>query len=235
MASWPAPASRCGKGNRPNGVGLGRPSWAQATGLDWARRVGLTRLQTTGLLGGGIFPAQHMAGRDRGRSIGQASPRCGVGVVPGSWGLGRCGLGAANLPGPLIPGQLVVRLDSTPPPPPPAPPPPPHIHTSTRSHAHTPTRPPPPPSSVHHIASHRSHCRPASPTPSPTLHTQYAQRPSKIQTKAEPVIRPRPRQVGVDAGRLPAAPLCPGRLPRYATATADKTHPIPSATPRPGI
>lgn len=176
MASWPAPGSRRGKGNRPNGVGLGRPSWAQSTGLDWARRVGLTRLQTTGLLGGGMFPAQHMAGRDRGRSIGQASPRCGVGVVPGAWGLGRCGLGAANLLGPLIPGQLVVptRLHHH------------HqlllLHTSTRPHVQTSN------TTAILCPSHRIASQPLQ-AGQPTLVTNapYTVRPtSKIQTKAEP-------------------------------------------------
>lgn len=115
MASWSAPGSRCGKGNRPNGVELGRPSQNQATGLAWAGRVGLTRLGTTGLLDGGIFPAQHMAEDDRGASTEQVRPGCAVGVVPW-WVRGplasivwsRCGLGAANLLGPLIPGQLVA-------------------------------------------------------------------------------------------------------------------------------
>lgn len=114
-----APGSRCGKGNRPNGVGLGRPSQNHSTGLVWARRVGLTRLGTTGLLDGGIFPAQHMAEDDRGALAEQVRPGCAVGVVPGV-GMGAaslycvlrvwsvCGLGAANLLGPLIPGQLVV-------------------------------------------------------------------------------------------------------------------------------
>lgn len=86
-----------------------------ATGLAWAGRVGLTRLGTTGLLDGGIFPAQHMAEDDRGASTEQVRPGCAVGVVPG-WVRGplasivwsRCGLGAANLLGPLIPGQLVA-------------------------------------------------------------------------------------------------------------------------------
>lgn len=78
-----APGSRCGKGNRPNGVGLGRPSQNHSTGLAWAHRVGLTRLETTGLLDGGIFPAQHMAGDDRGAPTEQVRPRRAVGVVPG--------------------------------------------------------------------------------------------------------------------------------------------------------
>lgn len=91
MASWSAPGSRCGKGNRPNGVGLGRPSQNHSIGLAWAGRVGLTRLGTTGLLDGGIFPAQHMAGDDRGASTGQVRPRLCCGC--GAW----VGTGAASL------------------------------------------------------------------------------------------------------------------------------------------
>lgn len=104
-----------GRGTVPTASGLGRPSQNHSIGLAWTRRVGLTRLETTGLVDGGTFPAQHMAGDDRGPSTGQVRPSCAVGVLPGwervplaSIVWSSCGLGAANLLGPLIPGQLVV-------------------------------------------------------------------------------------------------------------------------------
>lgn len=64
----------------------------QPLGLDCTARgkVGLTRLEATGLLGGGMFPAQHMAENDRGAPTEQARPRCGEGVLPGwVWGRAR--------------------------------------------------------------------------------------------------------------------------------------------------
>ena len=91
------------EGNRPNGVGLGRPSQPdQSLGLDWA---GLTRLETTGLLDGGMFPAQHMAENDKGAPTEQARPRRSVVRV---WCLaGTLGIGPA-LASIVWPGSLAV-------------------------------------------------------------------------------------------------------------------------------
>lgn len=212
-----APGSRCGKGNRPNGVGLGRPSLNQSTGLDWAGRVGLTRLETTGLVDGGIFPAQHMAGHDRGASTEQARPACGMGVVPGwVWGAAslycvvqlwsRC----CQSPWSLDPGSArgLTRLHL--------------LLLLLHLHHH------------HHllplsITSHRSHCRPASLPVCPRCLVTNTNRPNTqrpTRQSHEPEATGRCRQFA----RSASSPLFSSPL-QTASATADKTripsHPLP--------